>query len=67
MWQLTIKQTTKRKYENTEYDHSEEVTFKSEHIETLTAIVREFSEMEGVGETSYTIEREVESNGTETV
>lgn len=62
MWQLTIKQTTKRKYEKEEYDHTEEVTFKSEHIETLTATVREFSEMEGVGETSYTIEREVEKN-----
>lgn len=60
MWKLTIKQTVKKQYENAEYDHSEEVVFKSEGIEALAVMVTAFSGLEGVGETEYKIEREVE-------
>lgn len=67
MWKLTIKQTTKRKYEEKEYDHPEEVVLRCNSPEAVLDVQATMMRTATMGKTEFIVEREVEEHGTENV
>ena len=60
MWKLTIKQTTKKKYDKEIYDHKEEIVYEADNMADLVTILMALKNVDTIGRTEYSIERVVE-------